>query len=207
MSSENVRTTDSDQQDEGTEQDLATPQEGQAAASDDLQNKYDGLNNKYIRLYADFENFRRRHASEKAQIAHHVKIDLVTSFLPCIDDIERGISSMKSHELDATQMLEGLDLVHNKITDVLVNAWSITLLGEVGEVFDPMVHEALSIVENEQYTQETIVEVYQKGYKLHDRVIRPAKVLVSKPKMVAEQSPEGADSAEVSSNTDENLEE
>ncbi len=146
----------------------------------DVNQKYSELQEKYVRLYADFENFKKRYATEREQTIKQVKVDLVISFLPCIDDIELAIDSAKSHKLDSAQMSEGLSMMHKKMISILENSWNIQLLGTEGQEFDPVYHEAIGTAESTEHASNSVLQVYQKGYQLHDRVIRPAKVLVSK---------------------------
>jgi len=131
------------------------------------------------RKQADFENYRKRVQREFDDFKKYATSDLVLDILNVIDDFERAIDSARSSK-DFDTLLEGILLVEKHLRNLLENKYGIELIETVGREFDPMVHDAIMMEESEEYSEDTVVEDFQKGYKLHDRVLRPAKVKVAK---------------------------
>ena len=132
------------------------------------------------RLQADWENFRRRTAQERIAERERATEKLVTALLPVIDDIERAISHARAAEMDdqASQFVDGVDAVHTKILDVLAKE-GVEVIDPAGEAFDPIEHQAVGRVEDAEQYDETVNDVYQKGYRMGDHVIRAAMVTVT----------------------------
>jgi len=131
------------------------------------------------RKQADFENYRKRVQREFDDFKKYATSDLVLDILNVIDDFERAIDSARSSK-DFDTLLEGILLVEKHLRNLLESKYDIEPIETVGREFDPMVHDAIMMEESEQYSEDTVVEDFQKGYKLHDRVLRPAKVKVAK---------------------------
>lgn len=132
---------------------------------------------KSVRALAELDNVRRRAEREVAN-AHRYGVEkLITALLPVIDSIEQALQ-MANKDNDSA-MFEGLELTHKLFIDVL-EKFDVQQLDPTGALFDPQMHEAMSILEVEDTPPNTVITVFQKGYKLSERVIRPARVVVSK---------------------------
>ena len=132
------------------------------------------------RLQADWENYRRRTAAERIAERERATEKLVCALLPVIDDIERAIDHARSQEMsdDMSQFVDGVDAVHTKMLDVLVHE-GVEPIDPKGEAFDPLKHQAVGRVEDPEQYDETVNDVYQKGYRMADRVLRAAMVTVT----------------------------
>jgi molecular chaperone GrpE len=131
------------------------------------------------RKQADFENYRKRVQREFEDYKKYATSDIVLDILNVIDDFERAIDSARVSK-DFDTLMEGILLVEKQLRNFLENKYGIEPIETVGREFDPTVHDAIMMEESEQYSEDTVIEDFQKGYKLHDRVLRPAKVKVAK---------------------------
>ncbi len=132
---------------------------------------------KSVRAVAELDNVRRRMEREVANAHKYGMEKLITALLPVVDSLEQALQIAEKNS-DAA-MHEGLDLTMKLFTDVL-QKFDVERLDPVGEPFDPQQHEAMSIQDVPGTPPNTVITVFQKGYKLSDRVIRPARVIVSK---------------------------
>ena len=164
-------TEETDQQEEEQETEEKDPL---AVLQDELAESKD----KYLRLYSEFENFRRRTAKEKLEMVQTANENLITDLLPVIDDFERAEKSFKENENDTKALQEGLDLIFNKLKKVLEQKGLKTMDHKEGTAFDPEFHEAITqIPAPKTKLKGKIVDVIEKGYLLKDKVIRYAKVV------------------------------
>lgn len=148
------------------------PSAGQATAK--LQDELAEARDKFLRLYSEFENFRRRTAKERLELMQTANEALVLALLPISDDFERAEKSMKEGE-----ELEGFKLIHNKFRKVLEQYGAKVMKLEPGDDFDADLHEAITqIPAPEEKFKGKIVEVIEKGYLLNEKVIRFARVVV-----------------------------
>ncbi|MFA5562041.1 MAG: nucleotide exchange factor GrpE [Eubacteriales bacterium] len=131
------------------------------------------LNDKYLRLFAEYDNFRRRSAKEREQIFTDAVTEVIRDFLPIADSLERA--SLCGGE--GEQVAAGLAMTLNNMTDML-SRLDVHPFGEVGEPFDPALHNAVQHEEDDSARESEIAEVYQRGYRRGDRVIRHAMVKV-----------------------------
>lgn len=136
---------------------------------------------RYMRLEAEWDNFRKRTAREREQERARASEDLVTRLLPVVDDMERALDHAATESPDGAfaQFVEGVDAVYNKLRAVLEKT-GVECLNPVGEPFDMNIHQAVAHVEDASVYDETVRDVYQKGYRMGGRVIRPAMVTVTK---------------------------
>ncbi len=134
---------------------------------------------KILRLQADFENNRKRTEREKQDFVKFANEGIILELLNVLDDLERSISLAETHKEDLTAFLKGVEMILAHLYEML-KEYGVKPIEAEGEIFDPHAHEALMQVENKDLPEHTIVEELQKGYKLNDRVIRTAKVKVSK---------------------------
>ncbi len=132
-----------------------------------------------LRLAADFENYKKRAAREKEDWTKFANEDLIRAILPFIDNLERAVNHAQK-VADTGVLIEGVRLTLQQIFQSL-NRFGLSSFQSVGKPFDPNVHEAMLVVETDQHEPNQVVEEFQKGYLLNDRLLRPATVSVSKP--------------------------
>lgn len=139
--------------------------------------KYHEMNDKYLRLYSEFENFRRRTAKEKLEMMQTAGAEVITQFLPVLDDFERAMASNKDSG-DINAIKEGVSLVHQKFNMLLLQN-GVKEIDALGKKFDTDLHEAVTkIPAPSKKKRGKIMDVIEKGYYLHDKVIRYAKVVI-----------------------------
>lgn len=134
---------------------------------------------KLTRMTAEVDNARRRGQREVEQAYRYGTEKLINSLLPVLDSLEQAISLVDKEE--QTSMHEGLALTLKLFLDTLEKQ-EVKVIDPVGQPFNPQEHEAMAMVESDEYPANTVMNVFQKGYRLYDRVIRAAKVIVSKTK-------------------------
>ena len=130
---------------------------------------------KYLRLLAEFDNFRKRTTQEKIERYSDGVRGAVEKILPVADNFERAIDAFEDKE---SAMYEGIALIQKQLLDVL-KSLGVEEVPGAGEPFDPNVHSAVMHIEDENFEENIVAEVFQKGYKLGDKVIRPAMVKVA----------------------------
>ncbi|MDD2586987.1 MAG: nucleotide exchange factor GrpE [Syntrophomonadaceae bacterium] len=132
----------------------------------------------YLRALAEAENTRKRAAREREDYIKYAALPFIKKMLPVIDDLDRAVSmSEASNDYDALN--KGVELITKRLHAVLDNE-GVELIPALGEPFDPQYHQPLLVEENSEYAENTVIEELEKGYKMHDRVIRPSLVKVSK---------------------------
>ena len=129
----------------------------------------------YLRLAADFDNYRKRVARESAELSRRANERLLNELLPVLDDLERALEAATEHE--EAKLEEGVRLVHRSLLG-LVERHGLREIETAGS-FDPHIHEALLTQPGEGAEEGTVLQVLQKGYRLGDRVLRPARVIVA----------------------------
>ena len=194
---------------ETAEAEIAADAQRAAQERDRLQNELDSVsdqieaakqqaaeaNDRFLRLQADWDNYRRRTAQERLDERQRATEKLVVDLLPVIDDLERAIEHADNlTDPAAQQFVEGVSAVCNKLVGVL-NKEGVEVVNPVGEAFDPLSHQAVSQIEDTEAYDETVAQVYQKGYRMGGKDIRTAMVVVTHggPKRPAE--PGAADDA------------
>jgi len=148
-----------------------------AAQIAELQAKLDETENKMLRAQADFDNFRRRSRLDQEAAQKYRAQSLVSEILPALDNFERALQIEASND-QTKSLLQGMNMVYNQLVQALQNE-GVETIKSVGEQFDPHLHQAVMQVEDENYDSNTVIEELQKGYRLKDRVIRPAMVKVN----------------------------
>jgi molecular chaperone GrpE len=152
----------------------------EAATDPGLEAELGVLRDRYVRLQADFENFRRRALKERAEALEFGHQNLVKDLVPTVDNLGRAIEhARRSGGGDFAGLLQGVELVLRELASVL-GKHGVTRLDPQGEPFDPAVHEAMAQLEDDTKAAGTVVQVLEPGYSLRDRLIRPARVIVSK---------------------------
>ena len=140
-----------------------------------LQLQLDEKNDQMLRLAAEYDNFRKRSQREKESIYSDVKANVLGDLLPVIDNFERALNETSS---DAESYKKGVEMIFNQLIDVM-KKHSVEAYGEIGEEFDPNFHNAVMHIEDENLGENVISQVFSKGYKVGDKVIRPATVQVA----------------------------
>lgn len=158
-------------QGENEEQVSETPQEV------DWEQKYNELNDTYLRLYADFENYRRKTIKEKAELLKSASKDVLVNILPVVDNFERALQTIES-ATDVKAVGEGVSLIYQQVLTFLKQNGVEPIVTE-NETFDTELHEAITTIPvQDEAMKGKVVDCTQKGYKLYDKVIRFAKVVV-----------------------------
>jgi molecular chaperone GrpE len=172
---------------EETRAEQAAPAETEVAAAsrtelEQLKGERDQLLDRLARLQAEFENARKRTERERAEFRDYATGNVVEQFLPVLDNFELALKSTGSAE----QLRSGVELIVKQMDEVL-RGLQVTPIATVGEQFDPRMHEALGSVERDDLPDQHVAEEIRRGYKLRERMLRPALVRVAhNPKQVAE---------------------
>jgi molecular chaperone GrpE len=133
-----------------------------------------------LRLQADFENFRRRAAKERLEVEQYGHQNLVKELLTAVDNLERAIDhARRSGGGDLESLLQGVELVRKDLSTALAKH-GVAAIEAVGRPFDPALHEAMAQAPDDSVAANTVVEELQKGYRLRERLLRPARVIVSR---------------------------
>jgi molecular chaperone GrpE len=174
-----ANTENTEQQQEQQPNNEAQPQPDNIAepAATDWEAKYNEANDKYLRLYSEFDNYRRRSARERIDLVATAGADTLKNILPVIDDFDRALKNMET-AADVLAVREGVELIYSKLKNTLQSK-GLEEMKAVGEPFDADIHEAITQipVTNEEMKGK-VVEELEKGYYLHGKVIRYAKVIV-----------------------------
>lgn len=175
----------SDEASGGTPQDTAGEQQEQAQeevrqedeAVKTLEARVAEVNDKYIRLAAEFDNYRRRTARERLELISTAGEDIIKGMLPVLDDCERALQVLRESQADKSA-IEGTELIYNKLMSFLKGR-GLSVIEALGKELDTDYHEAVAQLPVQEKKQKNrIVDVIQQGYKLNDKVIRFAKVVV-----------------------------
>ncbi|HMM12019.1 MAG TPA: nucleotide exchange factor GrpE [Bacteroidales bacterium] len=161
------------------EQAMAQEQQEQDAVSsqlDTLQNNFNELNDKYLRLFSEFDNYRKRTLKEKIELSKTASADLIKVLLPVVDDFERAINTFP--ETDHNGHYEGIKLIYNNLKRILEQQ-GLEEIKALGEPFDTDYHEAVThIPAPDEQQKGKVLEVIKKGYSLQGKIIRFAQVIV-----------------------------
>ena len=144
--------------------------------ADELTVRLEELNDKYVRLYADFENYKKRTAKEKTEIYAHANIGLVEKLLAVLDSFG---NAFKEQDEKNTAVYEGFAKVSKQLNDILT-AEGLQIIPAAGEKFDPNIHHAVAADSSDEYEDNVITEEFMSGYLFKDKVIRPSMVKVNK---------------------------
>lgn len=162
------------------EQQAQQPEEDQQVKdveSDDCEKRLSGMQDKYLRLTAEFDNYRKRTLREKTELLKSASEDVLVKILPVMDDFERAINSMEgSNDIEAIRA--GIYLIYNKFKEFLSRE-GIREMDSLSQEFDTDKHEAVTkIPVQEEEKKGKVVDVIEKGYTLNDKVVRYAKVII-----------------------------
>ncbi len=142
-----------------------------------IKQDFENLNNQYLRLAADFDNYRKRQEQERESLIYYGKTEAFSKLLEVLDNFDRAEKSLKETE-DINCVKEAFDVLHKQITDSF-EKMGLSVIETVGKDFDPNLHEAVMQTPTNDYPDQTIIAELQKGYKLGDKVLRPSLVNVA----------------------------
>lgn len=145
---------------------------------DELTAEKASLYDRLLRQQAEFENYRKRVERERGAIYQHGRDDVLLQLLPVVDNFERALSSLETSDGDAEALRHGVELIHKQFKDAL-SKFGLEPVEAVGKTFDPNVHEAVTTEPSDEHEENTVIEEFQRGYKVGNRLLRPAKVKVA----------------------------
>ena len=151
-----------------------TPVEETAPEVDPWEEKYNAEHDSYLRLAADYDNYRKRTLKEKEQAYGHGKADAVEKLLPVYDNLERALAQPTEDEA----YKKGVEMTMTQLTGIL-ETLGVEIFGAEGDAFDPNIHNAIMHTEAEGVEENTITKVFQKGFKLGEKIVRFAMVEVA----------------------------
>ncbi len=161
--------------DEAASAEAGDPQAQIASLTEQLEE----ARNQVLRAQAEAQNTRRR-AEQDVEKAHKFGQEkIINDLLPVVDNLERALASIDVNDEAFKAVIEGIELTHKSFVDSL-KRHKVEQINPEGEPFDPQLHQAMSMVENPDVEPNTVINVFQKGYTLHGRLVRPAMVVVSK---------------------------
>jgi molecular chaperone GrpE len=153
------------------EPEIPVEEEETAAEAASPEQQYAELNDRYLRLMAEYENYRKRSTKEKTEIYPAATASAVEKFLPVLDNFERAAAFERTTE----DFAKGFDMIYESLENVLKNL-GVEVIGEEGEPFNPDLHNAVMQIQDPKLGENVVARVLQKGYKIGDRVIRYAMV-------------------------------
>lgn len=148
----------------------------QPSEEEKLKAELDAAKDKYLRLMAEYDNFRKRSAKEKLEIGDTVKGNAINEILPVFDNFERALAA----ETADTVYKQGIEMIFKQFGDSL-NKLGVEIINPLGETFDPNIANAVNQIEDPELGENVVAQVFQKGYKIGDKVIRYAMVVVANP--------------------------
>lgn len=160
--------------------DSAGKDEQPTMAEDELQrlrNENAELKDRLLRTHAEMENFRRRTQKDALDAMKYQALPVIRDFLPAIDNLQRAIAATEQSG-DTQNLIDGIRMVSQQFADAL-KTHACEPVNPVGQPFDPNLHEALTQIPSAEHEPMTVLQVIDVGYRMHDRIIRPAKVMVS----------------------------
>lgn len=144
-------------------------------ALEKLQAEYDALNDRYMRTLAEYDNFRKRTQKDIESRVSYTKTDILSKILPVIDNFERAAFNA---DADFDGYKKGIEMTVKQFLEIL-GSLGVEEFGAVGETFDPNFHNGVMHIEDDSFGENEIVDVFMKGYKIGDKIIRPATVKVA----------------------------
>jgi len=165
-----------DSVDEETEVSDREPTVEERAA--DAESKYNEMQDRYLRLNAEFDNYKKRMMRENSDRLKYFNMELIKELLPSVDNLERAISHAGDENSDLENMIEGLQMVYKGMQEAF-GKFGVSEIESIGKEFDPNCHQAVGMIESQEVPENHVAEECLKGYYLHDRIIRPTMVRVS----------------------------
>jgi molecular chaperone GrpE len=152
-----------------------------AEAVDEWKKKHDEVKEQLLWTAAEFDNYKKRALKDKDEFLKFAQAGLLKEFLVVADNLERAVASVAGSEGTMGTLKQGVELTLRQFQSIL-EKHGITKIKTKGEKFDPRAHEVMMQEETDQFPEETVIEELQSGYKLHDRILRPALVKIAKKK-------------------------
>lgn len=180
LQDDDVLTMQEEEMEDDQETEQLTEVETLRAQVELLTEEIDELKDTMLRRQADMDNYRKRLIRDKDEAVQYANTKLIYDLLQPLDDFDRAIAVAEESK-DFEKMHDGIVMIQKQIYSMLERNWGLKKIDAVGAEFNPEEHEACMMVEDENCEHETVLEDFQKGYKLHERVIRPSKVKVGKP--------------------------
>lgn len=174
---ENVENVNEEVTQETVQPEEETVKEKELSAEEKLTQELAAQKDQYMRLYAEYDNYRKRTQSEKVQIYADATAKAVEQILPIADSVTMALNSFEGKDVD-DDSIKGIELISNQLK-ASFDKLSVAAFGEIGDEFDPNIHNAISKIEDENLGENTLAQVYQKGYRLNDKIIRHAMVVVA----------------------------
>ena len=151
-------------------------QEQEPTEEEKLRKELEESKDKYLRLMAEYDNFRKRSAKERLELSATVKGNTISEILPVFDNFERALAA----ETEDTNYKAGVEMIFKQFGDMLTKL-GVEMIDPLGQTFDPNIANAVNQIEDEKYGENEVAQVFQKGYKIGDKVIRYAMVVVANP--------------------------
>jgi molecular chaperone GrpE len=179
VNSETERNTESsEEQQEHKKEKASRSKHRKEDRTDELEQEVAQWNDKYLRLYSEFDNYRKRSLKERIELGKSAASELITELLPVLDDFERALNALETSEDKENAIIDGINLVYNKLKNIL-SQQGLERIKVMGEEFNTDYHEAMTkIPAPKPELKGKVVDVIQNGYLLNGKVIRYAKVVV-----------------------------
>lgn len=161
-----------------TEESVSELTEEEASPEDDNRAKFEEMQDRYLRLMAEYDNFRKRSQKEKGKLYEDATVDCVKTLLPLIDSLERSAEQAKDVTGDGKAFAEGIPIMMDLCTDIL-KKMDVSRIEAIGQPFDPERHHAVQQMEKDGVDSNIVIEELQPGYVLGERLIRASLVVVS----------------------------
>lgn len=173
----NVQQEEQQTETQSSDKEDTTIESEEKNADNQLQEKYDKLNQQYIRLAADFDNYRKRQEQEREALLKYGAENALKKMLEILDNFERGEKALEKVE-DCKQVKDSFNLIHKQVMDTLTKL-GLEVIDTEGKEFDPNFHEAVMQTPTSEHAENTIINELQKGYKMGDKVLRASLVNVA----------------------------
>ena len=177
MSDKDMLDENTQQQTDEADAETETKAETETAENTDAKD-YEALladvKDKYLRLYAEYDNYRKRTSKEKIEAYGDAAAKTIAEILPAIDNFERALDA----ETDDESYKNGIRMIFNQLQDILKKI-GVTEIEALNQPFDPKIHSAIKQIDDENFGENTVCQVFQKGYRLGDRIIRHSMVAVA----------------------------
>jgi len=136
------------------------------------------LRNQFLRAHAEMENFRKRTNRERTEERRYAALDVIRDILPALDNLERAVKAAQEKEAEPSPLTQGVSMVLKQLEEIL-GSHGAQPIASHGEAFDPNIHQAVQQVPTNEHPPMTVLQELQRGYKMHERVVRPSQVIVS----------------------------
>jgi molecular chaperone GrpE len=176
---EDIRSAVADNSDTGESAEPVDPVAALTEERDQLARQKAEMQDRYLRLQAEFENSRRRAERERFEFAEYAGMEMARALLPTLDDLERALKAATETSASADDLVEGVKLIYNQLSDTLKKHGVEPIEAGAGSTFDPHLHHAVQMAQTEDAEDGTILEVYQRGYNFKNKLLRAAMVKVA----------------------------